>query len=117
VRFRHELKVEISSISVILSRYHREPPFPQWPDLKNRTYQDFGSTTISLENARFQSLQRKISGQQGTYYQVDWEIILLLSLSEVMLDYGWVEDGVEKRTHIATISAPEYCLRFPEIFN
>lgn len=36
LRFRHESKVEISSITVMLSRYYREPPFPQWPDVKTR---------------------------------------------------------------------------------
>jgi hypothetical protein len=28
-----------------------------------------------------------------------------------------IGSDLDGRTHIATISAPEYCLRFPEIFN
>jgi hypothetical protein len=77
---------------------------PEWKDVDTNNYTML--CTVELDLSRVPSRREpKVKGK-GTYYRVDYDIVLLFGMTELKAQVAWKENGMEKRSAAKIIYEP-----------
>jgi len=68
---------------------------PKWHDIDTNNYTKL--CTIEADLSRVPLLPRPTASGYGSFYRVDYDIILLFGLTELKAQVAWKENGREKR--------------------
>ncbi|KAF4620568.1 hypothetical protein D9613_001108 [Agrocybe pediades] len=68
---------------------------PKWKDVDPTKFVELCTISVDLSHLH---LKPKLNPSGKTYYEVDYEIVLLFGLTELKAQVAWKEKGVEKRS-------------------
>jgi len=78
---------------------------PKWKDVDTNNYTKLCEIEADLSQACILTLP-KVKGE-GSFYSVDYDIILLFGMTELQAQLAWTENGVEKRSAAKIVYDPD----------
>jgi len=78
---------------------------PKWMDIDTENYTILCIIEVDLSQVPIRP-QPKATGN-GTFYKVDYDIILLFGMTEFIAQVAWYENGIEKRSPTKIIYEPD----------
>ncbi|KAH9924775.1 uncharacterized protein B0H18DRAFT_1119791 [Fomitopsis serialis] len=94
VTYQRKISRHGTSISADVTAYRGDQTDPQWMDDEPDEFYTLCRITAT---PAFDSWKRH-SGAKGPYWSTEFEVILLLGLTEMKAQIAWVENGVKQRT-------------------
>ncbi|KAJ7704328.1 hypothetical protein B0H17DRAFT_1039291 [Mycena rosella] len=83
------------SVDIPILRYSGVDEDPQWVDIDPDKYSVL--CTVHADTSKLANNLQRLTGRLGTYYQLNFEVILAFGLTELKAQIAWVENDVEKR--------------------
>jgi len=78
---------------------------PKWKDVDTNNYTMLCTIEVDLSRVPLRP-QPKATGY-GTFYKVDYDIVLLFGMTEFIAQVAWNENGIEKRSPAKIIYEPD----------
>ncbi|KAF7290140.1 hypothetical protein MIND_01327200 [Mycena indigotica] len=89
-------KSDVEEMEVRILRYIGSNEDPHWMDLDPRHYSTM-CTVHADTSVLVNTLQAKPGAARGSYYELDFDVVFSLGLTELKAQIAWKEEGIEKR--------------------
>jgi len=83
---------------------------PKWKDVDTNNYMKL--CTIEVDLSRIPSLRQRRHKGKGTFYKVDYDIVLSFGMTELKAQVAWKENGIEKRTAARIVYEPDTAVTY-----
>ncbi|KAF9047806.1 hypothetical protein BJ165DRAFT_1403442 [Panaeolus papilionaceus] len=100
-----ESKSEFRSASFSVWCYRGTVAEPKWKDVDTKNYTKLCTIEVDLSHLPLQPRTKPSGG--GSYYRLDYEIVLLFGLTELKALVSWKENGAEKRSVTKIVYDPD----------
>ncbi|PPR01388.1 hypothetical protein CVT24_006226 [Panaeolus cyanescens] len=97
-------KEEFKSASFSVWCYRGAVVEPKWKDVDTKNYTKLCTIEVDLSHL---PLQPRTRPGGGTYYRLDYDIVLLFGLTELKALVAWKENGIEKRSVTKIVYDPD----------
>ncbi|KAF8181789.1 hypothetical protein BJ912DRAFT_1061935 [Pholiota molesta] len=78
---------------------------PKWRDVDTKNYTNLCSIAADLSHLHLMPM-KKLAGE-GTYYRLQFDVVLLFVLTELKAQIAWKEGGIEKRSEAQIVYDPD----------
>ncbi|KAJ7755461.1 hypothetical protein B0H16DRAFT_715359 [Mycena metata] len=85
----------LRAVSLGVLHYQGEDKNPRWTDIESENFPVL--CTINADTSEMAKTLEPQQGQSGTYYRIDFDVVLSFGLTELKAQIAWIENGVEKR--------------------
>ncbi|KAF8805123.1 hypothetical protein BYT27DRAFT_7243303 [Phlegmacium glaucopus] len=85
--------------------YRGDVATPKWKDIDTNNYTEL--CTIEADLSRVPQYPLQKAGGRGTFYRIDYEMVLLFGLTELKAHVAWKENGIEKRSAAKIVYDPD----------
>ncbi|KAF8161579.1 hypothetical protein B0H34DRAFT_701592 [Crassisporium funariophilum] len=100
-----ESKNEFKAATFSVWCYRGNVASPRWKDVDAKNYTKLCSIEADLSHLPLSP--RNKPSAKGTFYRLDYEIVLLFGLTELKAQVAWKENGVDKRSATKIVYDPD----------
>ncbi|KAF9262570.1 hypothetical protein L218DRAFT_391751 [Marasmius fiardii PR-910] len=88
-------RTDLRSLPVELLSYRGDAVTPKWTNVNGDEYRLL--CTVKADTRQISNALPTLHGPKGTYFCLEFDVVLLFGLTELKAQLSWREDGVEKR--------------------